>query len=556
MNDVPDVLPIPRTYGSALCASCHDPAAENTAAGADLTSFNDSLTARLRARPARGQVHFSHEAHIAVQDRNDPDTCLQCHAGIVDADALYLAESQIETERCADCHTTAFEFDEVEQESWTAATFLHKKHLRGQALNQSPRLDQLRCFACHEHDPEAGGYRLNEAFRGDAYGACMDCHQDRAVERHGQLGQCSECHALSPDALTGLGLTDIGWWQETRPRVDVERPSIESFLFGATHHDFVTGAEEPPSDCLQCHRVRPESRPSRASGKPFDHRSHVPPDSSTWSRESCTRCHAQVAKSPSPKRLSGERTDDGARLTFETAACRTCHRADGLELLAASETRPVIRFSHQDHDNRRHAGERMQCSTCHVESNGHMPLRPEAADCTLCHTHERPGTTHDFSIENVSQCIDCHRIGVPEPRVAARVQRQRVSGRGPGQSSHSGAAFEASCADCHLNLGGSQASPVGLRATRSHAVQSTRLFKMHSALNPDLPRGNFYVNQGEHRSFCIDCHWADNLAQRRQHQWNQEPYAREASKIRETYGDQLDDYPGRKSFGSDDPLAR
>jgi hypothetical protein len=537
-TEVPAVMPVTKPLGSAAaCAGCHGPGGR---AADKHAQFLAGLDARLARRGARDFGVFRHDQHLKAEElRNqDPAACQQCHAEVEDADARTLGKKQFSLERCERCHEGArFGVETREKDSRTAATFLHKKHLSPAARSMVPELGEKGCFACHAYDPARATFDLGPRFpAGDAYRGCVTCHREWEVEGHGSVDDCKKCHDLDGGAFVEI-------WHDRRAKESVARPPAATFEVGAQVHPFIAGDAAADEDCGSCHRARIPALPSRVSGRPFSHATHLsgePKDDHLR----CRSCHAGMSEASGPADIVFPPSVASGPPLYELEHCRDCHRSPSIAVVpgGASVTRSVPRFSHAEHLSRTHPvrGGALTCLDCHAPAGARVALKPDVAACTECHGHAtHPETTGRYDQRMVDACRQCHFRGVPARAEAVAVERLALTSP-TGKRTHPRAP---DCAECH------EPAPADPAPERRHEL---RIAGKQFATPHQSGREDRYFEQsrvGSRTTWCIDCHWANwkaiaaSKAQLEKQEWyRQFP---EEHRWRREYGPRLDEgYPG------------
>lgn len=584
----PDHFEVP-TGTMGYCFDCHDPSSERETAekpspeqhGRFIAALNGRLAARVSNDPLPRR--FSHRDHLTDVElaSRDASKCTACHVELESSDARNLAEKQFSVASCGRCHTAEFAVETYKKPSVSAATFLHRYHLRPQALERDKELAGERCYRCHElvaptaTTPDHFGVKaFLRAKTGSGVGpkSCTSCHYHESwgVADHGQVAKCAGCHDVSEE------FSDVAKLATNRPLVEVKRPAVSGFAGTGQAHPFITrpsgGGGTPPKDaaiekeCAKCHLELAEVA-SRVREREFSHVTHLP---DTPSPANCETCHTEVKLASTPADIKAHILESGAALSYDPKACDRCHR--GRELaprLGTAETRKVHLFSHFDHLKRNPPGKDRpaDCLDCHtVEKKAvdegprgaadavrllvENTLPPKIADCTQCHNHDELAPyTGGVTRADLQKCQVCHTIGVPPNDQLVPVERLRLASmRGPQVHR-----ADSRCRDCHILRDGDAPGRQPFRGP-TIVARETKL-PHHAPLSRSVvgddwipciecsadsadPKSDPHAGDWRFTSstHCVDCHWV-GLKQ----SWDltKEPYnTRLPETIRERFGNE------------------
>lgn len=517
---IPDHLPVSR--GAAICQDCHDPKKSNTDKKTNspelFTRFLTSLNQSPSMSPA-GFHPFRHDEHLRKEELEgkNPASCTQCHLETSTANATDLSGKEFSLKTCESCHrgkelnTAFFETKSETLRSVSHGTFPHSKHLSERALSLDANLQREGCFACHQYQNKDSRFELKSGFGN--YQGCVSCHAHEPwkVPDHGEIESCLDCHNL-----------DIAEMKKNRPTLEIARPNPEAFSILSQSHPFITTRSAKDDNCAQCHRADAETLSSRIHKEPFNHRTHLSPESKS---QECSVCHAKaIEKTPSPAVIYQ---------IYQESACASCHRGSAPQITdAKTETRSVPVFSHLEHlpATPRAGAKALQCLDCH-ETNPEqgareMRIKPKALDCSQCHDHRENAVITGGKDQNyVESCARCHVDGIPEKGSEKLRGRLHITNVLASQF-HS---QEGDCGSCH------------------------RIEQREKILNKDPHVFSRKRNSQIHAKAgtpanCLGCHWdRQQIARYQPLSIKAKPGQGVVDAIREQLGNSVDQYPGEKA---------
>jgi DmsE family decaheme c-type cytochrome len=286
-----------------------------------------------------------------------------------------------------------------------------------------------------------GGDAYAQAGAAAAWSAtdCQGCH-DKAMNpvfqktEHAKLAEsCAKCHQ------------GVGEHAKAQMSGDakVPAPSMKNL-----------SAEQINSTCLECHE----------KGGQANYRSSLHDRRNV----ACTSCHSVH----SPKTMKAQ-----LKTATDAEACYTCHKSVRAKSMRTShhpvrEGKMSCSSCHNPHDGAQPKmvkGDSINelCYTCHTEKRGpflfeHAPVREE---CTAC--HEPHGSNHKrLLVQKLPNlCYNCHFTGSGHFGSGDNFSTEKgvpvaPTGAPSGYPTVNSRFIEKSCANCHINLHGSN-SPSG-----------------------------------------------------------------------------------------------
>lgn len=448
------------------CASCHSTAAFAPAPDFDHAAAAFALTG----------------AHQRVE-------CAECHREESDADGSFQRFKPVPHQECAACHQDPHRGSLGPRcstchatESWHTTPGFDHSRTRFPLTGRHRRVD---CAACHRST--AGELE----FRGLAFAACSDCHDDPHEARLG--GECASCHvttdwgAVADDAfdhgVTRFALEGAHATVECAACHTPDRPlRIAGFERCTTcHADEHLGQFARRSDggaCESCHSVEAFT-PALFTEE--DHRAGNFPLEGLHRGVACVECHVETTYRPA----GGGPEVTTARFRFDDRSCAACHQdphagtvdawlADGgcatchtdagweISAFDHALTGFTLEGAHAEaaclecHPSAEHGGEARplalagtpsDCAECHDEPHGGQ-FDGRAGGCASCHSavswadllfdHDRDSTYPLDGAHAQAPCASCH---LPEPGT-----RQAAD---PGQPVVRYRPLPTRCEDCH-----------------------------------------------------------------------------------------------------------
>lgn len=402
-----------------ICAACHAPHAEKTAARAACASCHTGerhdahgstlgALAPPRVTPEGPQV-AGHEACVTCHDPHVAEKravrpCQGCHEGKRSAlSNPHHASRGCPTchaphapttapASCQDCHAGKVVLASARVPAHGACSACHDPH----APSSPP---QLACVKCHE--------RVKPSHPASPGGTCVGCHDPHPDDRTGPIAAaCSSCHtkASSETAFHARKVTCAGCHTPHRfALADVK--GLAGATFCAQCHapeKAKTSARAGHQDCRACH-----GEPHAPVAQPTCRSCHAPEaQSAPKGHANCTNCHDAHDGSLGPRAVcttchaSQKQALHAGVLTADGKACATCHRPHGPKGPASP---PKCTTCHDAaklpglHRKEAHAA---NCSSCHTS---HAPPRADRTTCTgACH-HDRRDHQRDTDL-----CAGCH----------------------------------------------------------------------------------------------------------------------------------------------------
>jgi hypothetical protein len=425
-----------------LCLACHEPVARRIAlrVGVHREVTTDCVACHVEHAGLDGELRpFDESRFDHTKDTGFPLTgqhtgvsCAGCHTtrSFLEATSACVschADPHTPTlgSNCETCHATEARFAE------SAARFDH----RATAFPLAGAHASTACAACHE----------NKVYRGLAFGACSDCHDDPHAKPMGAA--CASCHSPASwrsnrvdHARTAFPL--LGRHEQVVCTKCHSQPALRARVAADTcascHADPHAG--EFNEDCASCHTE------SGFEDGTFDHLTTRFPLVDAHAPLSCTACHADAAPAtgvaasaaaPSSSRVlasaSVSRDFRGLGTACVSchadvhrgelgATCEQCHSARTFEVTAYTHAadRPFFAGEHRP----------VACDACHVpgtplEVTAGLPAAEAAARragaavvtalasrvgftstataCASCHRDVHLGQVGD-------QCQSCHAI--------------------------------------------------------------------------------------------------------------------------------------------------
>ena len=348
---------------------------------------------------------------------------------------------------CKSCH--------VERAFRPAPSFKHSKTrfpLRG-------KHQDVACGKCHDN------FEKSTSFRGMAFGACKDCH-DEPVPEHSRGVACKSCHKEKG-------------WRQTKPRAG---PRLHEKLA------FALTGKHVKVKCEDCHKDRRKvtsaSTPAARLGL-FDglrgecvNCHEDPHDNKFGSR--CEDCHTTAGwkAKRSKKGFDHNKTDFPLRGRHRFVACAKCHPSRG------SYDKRFTRIKHE------------RCTDCHKDPHeGEFASVQDSNRCEDCHS-ESGFMPSNFTVQRhadarfklagahrVIPCGDCHKkstvvINSPPAKQPRRRRRRRRRKRASAAPQKLRVArlvgTPQACKDCHDNPHGAQFDnrEPALQCTSCHSDRS------------------------------------------------------------------------------------
>lgn len=241
------------------CDLCHEELDEEKPPARRASALFDGKTLRTRPAADRGDVRFSHAAHVGA---SDPVACETCHAGAT------RAVSEMDT--CVDCHTARSAptrcgtcHTEIRREREPPSHDLSWRRRHGDRVGSGEVVDRCEmchqtssCEACHraeaprDHDAlwRLQGHAVAAGFDRDT---CGTCHQ---------VDFCDACHQVSPPANHVAGWGSPGDTHCLSCHVD-DRGDEGCGVCHRGDLGHRSAPPRPPShhagmDCRQCHGSR------------------------------------------------------------------------------------------------------------------------------------------------------------------------------------------------------------------------------------------------------------------------------------------------------------
>lgn len=437
-----------------LCLECHEPIAEDLAAGTGYHGRGDDASG---------------------------SKCSSCHTEHLgrDADIVGLQPSLFDheltdfpltgahaAETCSSCHDSDTPFAEAP----TACVFCHEAdHVHRDASALEGRMG-AECADCHQTDTwQTGEFDHSSTdfpLTGGHIGpSCLGCHADQRFEA--PESECVDCHRTD-DVHNGTNGSACADCHDT-----------DSWGTSLFDHARVTGFALDDAhamvQCRSCH-VAPgeyQSPPTTCAGCHASDDVHLGRNGND-----CASCHDQNDWARSFDHL-GE-TGYALLGTHEFADCDSCH-TDGFE-------RPLA----------------IECSGCHQADDPHEGT---LAECDACHGQDRWGADqrfhHDLAgfalvgLHRVASCEQCHDSLVFSPLA------QECSDCHTEDDHHEGAMGD-QCAGCH--------NPAGWRywSFDHGAATAFELSGAHEELNCANchPAGEKASRQSR---ACVSCHRSEDV---------------------------------------------
>jgi nitrate/TMAO reductase-like tetraheme cytochrome c subunit len=253
---------------------------------------------------------------------NDPRFCTSCHL----MDTAF-AKWQVSTHRTVGCHAC-----HVQSFAESLEQLVKYLTLRPTEVARHATVEYARCGACHlsqderwHQVAETAGHKVHFARLGFE---CVQCHSRGVHEFVRPSDACSECHAETVRASSGMATLHC--------------TTCHAFL--AADHAL---AHPRRVDCLSCHEHMQVREERFAENAPM--------------RLPCQQCH-QPHQRPLPT----------------VAECRHCHRVEGFGLHDAAAHEDCM-SCHRPHLWR--VDERATCERCHAGREDHYPVLA----CAGCH---------------------------------------------------------------------------------------------------------------------------------------------------------------------------
>lgn len=521
--------------------------------------------------------------------------CASCHGPMFDAQAgmasmgnqdQHIPFDQAQ-QNCGTCHISdenrtplQFALEHTNRPSRTAATFSHALHLNperptgGFVKSSESGYDAIEsegCSACHEPD-QAGplDFALKGALANEhSFKGCQTCHETSAwapaehgdwwtPEDHGSWQSCAPCHGVkNPSFADNRVFAEVDRTRPTRFRIESQKHP----------HISVQAGEAIEESCAECHRQPVKELPSRIREARFRHATHLPPNAGP---DSCAGCHGAAVSTAETSASLGLPGAAGSPVTYDAAACTTCHLGSPPEALAgpAAETtsRRVPEFSHAGHvDKLLTDGSAVSCTTCHdpgsdAEDTPGVGTRESAFDCSMCHSHaplspsgtaRAPSTGQGITATEVAACALCHVSGLPAQGVefhwpSARIVDLAGDAGNAGQFHPSASSGEGECSSCHVNGERLISSTAVTTGSRVFAVRGIYEEQQTRTLKPSIHRDG--ARKTPDRVNCHVCHWTNTVGGSTGE--GTPPPNPETPFNRKKYGDELDNYPGGTSVAS------
>lgn len=224
----------------------------------------------------------------------------------------------------------------------------------------------------------------------------------------------------------------------------------------------------------------------------------------------CTGCHREMAADQREQRFP------------EEELCARCHDGEELEREEWSVRPPEasnLEFRHADHPTDTVVdGERVDCATCHVDSDaGRMSVAPMSADrCLSCHEHRAERHYAD------ADCQSCHRPlaetafsrsrveALPRPESHERADFLLQSGHGrlaeAGTAECSTCHTRERCTSCHVDAG--TVAEIGRLPLVSNAELSLPAFEAEYPTPGSHESTDWITSHGNRASAaeCSTCH--------------------------------------------------
>lgn len=195
-------------------------------------------------------------------------------------------------------------------------------------------------------------------------------------------------------------------------------------------------ADDGNETCISCHAEEGTAWERSAHGS-------VPPESlSVVGGASCVDCHGPY--------LKGHPATGTVRLSVDSSQCQECH---------------VETYDQWEHTQ--HAGEGVQCISCHTPHSQGLRLTDEAL-CSSCHRDNLDDPLHAAHFTGDVNCTNCHMNGVAYtgPLAATDVQVATLS-----VPTHDFVTVNAqNCLTCHRD---DVDTPVATQSTTSQVAAST-----------------------------------------------------------------------------------
>lgn len=342
--------------------------------------------------------------------------CVDCHTNI----HKFQFSTKIETNRCADCHTT--------EKFTTLREFDHSQtRYRLEGAHK-----ELKCQACHvtsdksvklltpnvskavmKSEPKGHIIKLGQyAFPNVNQDTCLECHSDY---HKSQLGEkCLNCHTMQE-------------WKKVN--FDHDKQS-----------DFVLRYKHKEVKCAECHKPIP-NQTVRYNNKDVKVTLYKP------ILNNCAGCHKDVHNGSFGRN------------------CQECHIEKSWETTRdfhKNFTLTGVHYSlncvecHND-QQRRLSGLSQECYACHAKDDVHSGALPNCGECHRQQFWEVTGFKHSLTnfplrgAHRTLDCMECHVSGTYKGLNRDCYSCHLSEALAVGSPNHSGFGNINSCTDCHLN---------------------------------------------------------------------------------------------------------